>query len=95
VNKGQVITGAGGKDDKIGHCMNITCVKNKVAAPYRKCQVNLIYGEGMQETESLVDIMLKLGEVIQVKQGVYTIGEKGDEIKGKANVLKALTVVET
>ncbi|MFA5623370.1 MAG: DNA recombination/repair protein RecA, partial [Candidatus Dojkabacteria bacterium] len=74
----------------IGHYMNINCIKNKVAPPYRKCSVGLMYGEGLVETESLIDILCKEGKIEVVKQGSYKIVGTEDIIRGKANVLKKL-----
>jgi recombination protein RecA len=42
-------------DQIVGNKTKIKCVKNKVAAPFRECEVDLIYGQGFSAIGSLLD----------------------------------------
>lgn len=64
------------KDDRgntIGHVMAVNAVKNKVSLPYRKYNVNLLYGKGIEDTEDLVDILVNEGIISNPKQGTYEL----------------------
>lgn len=45
----------------IGNKTNIKVVKNKVAPPFRSCEVEIIYGEGISHYGELVDMGTELG----------------------------------
>jgi recombination protein RecA len=64
-----------------GHTMNIFGAKNKVAFPFRRVQVNLIYGKGLEETESLMGVLVNAGIVANPKQGTYIL-PNGESIYG-------------
>ena len=56
---------------QIGHELNITVVKNKVAAPFKKTVVNLIYGKGFDRLSEIVDLAVQK-EVITRKGSWYS-----------------------
>ena len=45
----------------IGNTVNIKVVKNKVAPPFKNCQVDIIYGKGIAKTAEILDIGVQLG----------------------------------
>lgn len=49
--------------DIIGNAVNIKVVKNKVAPPFKSCQVDIIYGEGISKTGETLDLGVELGMV--------------------------------
>lgn len=63
-----------GKDEVIGHTMNIRIVKNKTAQPYRKASFDLIYGQGIDNLAEIIDIaeiagyMQKSGAYYQIRE---------------------------
>lgn len=56
---------------QIGHELNVTIVKNKVAAPFKKTVVNLIYGKGFDRISEIVDLAVQK-EVITRKGSWYS-----------------------
>ena len=67
------------KDDN-GDVIGVKCwaktVKNKVAPPFRKVDFEIHFGKGIDETESMFDLLRKHGPV--VKDGIeYEIGGNG------------------
>lgn len=50
------------QDDKIlGNIVNVKVVKNKVAAPYKTCKINLIFGKGISKDNELASLAVDLG----------------------------------
>lgn len=48
-------------DAIIGNLVNIKVVKNKVAPPFKHCQVDLIFGEGLSKTGEVLDLGTEMG----------------------------------
>lgn len=48
-------------NDLIGNIAVIKVVKNKVAAPFKSCKVDIIYGHGISKTGELLDLGTDLG----------------------------------
>ncbi|HRS26031.1 MAG TPA: recombinase RecA [Methanofastidiosum sp.] len=77
------------KDEKgviIGDVVEIKVVKNKVAFPFRSCVLKIIWGEGYDESEGLVNIAVERGLVKNPKPGVYIVFDK--ELKGKEELVE-------
>jgi len=66
-----------------GHKMTFEVVKNKIAAPYRKGEIDLIYGQGYDMAGELVDIGASLGLIDQSASWFTYLGEK---YQGKPNM---------
>ncbi len=64
-----------GTDDAIGNRVRVKIVKNKVAPPFRKAEVEIIFGKGISATGSLLDAGLKY-DVISKSGSWYSYGEE-------------------
>ena len=53
----------------VGNTVNVKVVKNKVAPPFKNCQVDIIYGKGIAKTAEILDMGVKLG--ILVRSGAW------------------------
>jgi recombination protein RecA len=66
----------GGKDtDAVGNRVRVKVVKNKVAAPFRRAELEVIFGKGVSATASLLDAAVKYG-IIDKKGAWYSYGEE-------------------
>ena len=57
-----------------GNLCNIKLVKNKVAPPFKKCQVDMIYGKGISRMGGLVDTAVDM-DFIQKSGSWYSYGD--------------------
>lgn len=58
IRKGEVIkTG----DKILGNLISVKVVKNKVAPPYRRCQIELIYGQGVSLDHEIAQLAVEFG----------------------------------
>jgi len=70
--------------DVVGNKTNIKVVKNKMAPPFKSCQVDIMYGEGISQTGELVDLAVEAG--IVDKSGAW-YSYKGEKIgQGRESV---------
>lgn len=51
----------GPEESPYGQITNVKVAKNKLAAPFRKCELHLIFGQGYDEYKSSFDILVGLG----------------------------------
>ena len=64
--------------DKVGGSFcKVKIVKNKVAAPFKSCEIELVFGEGISQVGELVDLGVETG--VLVKSGAW-YSYKGDKI---------------
>lgn len=64
----------GGQDEEaIGNKVRVKVVKNKVAPPFRKAELEIIFGKGISWSASLLDAAVKC-DVIEKKGAWYTSG---------------------
>ena len=61
-------------DKIIGNRVKVKVVKNKVAAPFRTCEFDIMYNEGISVSGDLVDLGAEL-EVIKKSGNSYSFGE--------------------
>lgn len=74
--------------DIIGSKTNVKVVKNKMAPPFKTCQVDIMYGSGISKEGELVDLGVEVGALD--KAGAW-YSYKGDKIgQGKENVKEYL-----
>jgi recombination protein RecA len=73
-----------GADEAIGNKVRVKVVKNKVAPPFRKVELEIIFGQGISATGSLLDAALT-NNLIQKTGSWYSYGD--DRIgQGRENV---------
>ena len=51
------------RDDVVGNQTRVKVVKNKMAAPFRVVEFDIMYGEGISKTGELIDLGVKAGVV--------------------------------
>ncbi len=75
-------------DKVIGNRVKVKIVKNKMAPPFRQCQFDIIYGEGISKEGDLVDCGLDTG--IIEKTGTWYSYKEERLGQGRENVKKLL-----
>ncbi len=78
-----------GEEDAVGNRVRVKIVKNKVAPPFRKVELDIYFGKGVSATASLLDSAVKHG-IIDKRGAWYT---RGDEKvgQGKENAINFLS----
>lgn len=71
----KIETIAKGSEDAIGNKVRVKIVKNKVAPPFRKCELEIMFGKGLSASGSLLDAALKY-EIISKSGSWYSYGEE-------------------
>ncbi len=71
--------GGKGEEDVLGNRVRVKVVKNKVAPPFRKVELDIYFGKGVSAAASLLDSAVKHG-IIDKKGAWYT---RGDEKVGQ------------
>ena len=75
-------------DQVIGNRVKVKIVKNKMAPPFRDCEFDIIYGEGISREGDLVDMGVNVGLI--EKSGTW-YSYKGERVgQGRDNVKKLL-----
>jgi recombination protein RecA len=64
-----------GDEEAVGNKVRVKVVKNKVAPPFRKVELEIMFGKGISWSGSLVDAAVKYG-IIDKKGAWYTWGEE-------------------
>lgn len=62
-------------DEVMGGRHRVKIVKNKIAAPFRQTEFDMLYGEGISKEGEAIALGEKLGLVEKSSGGSYTIGE--------------------
>ena len=86
IRKGEAIK----EGDQIkGNTVKVKIVKNKVAPPFKNCEVDLIYGEGFSKYGEVLDMALQFGLAKKSGSGFEVLGERVGQGKDAAkNFLK-------
>jgi recombination protein RecA len=66
---------AGKDSDAVGNRVRVKVVKNKVAPPFRKAEMEIMFGKGVSAIGSLLDAAVKY-EIIDKKGAWYSYGEE-------------------
>jgi recombination protein RecA len=64
-----------GDEEAVGNKVRVKVVKNKVAPPFRKVELEIMFGKGISWSGSLIDAAVKYG-IIDKKGAWYTWGEE-------------------
>jgi len=64
-----------GEEEAVGNKVRVKVVKNKVAPPFRKVELEIMFGKGISWSGSLIDAAVKYG-IIDKKGAWYTMGEE-------------------
>ncbi|GHU98847.1 hypothetical protein FACS189483_07380 [Spirochaetia bacterium] len=84
VRKTETIEGSG-DSDAVGNRVRVKVVKNKVAPPFRKVELEILFGKGVSAMGSILDAAVKY-DLIDKKGAWYAYGE--DKIgQGRDNVI--------
>jgi recombination protein RecA len=75
-------------NDIVGNRTRIKVVKNKVAPPFKQCEIDIMYGEGVSKEGSIVDIGAEM-DIVQ-KSGAW-FSYNGDRLgQGRENAKQFL-----
>lgn len=74
--------------DILGHIINITCVKNKVAPPLKSAEITFIYGKGIDTVKDMIEYALNMN-VLAHEGNTYTLGDL--EWVGREKTVKAIS----
>ena len=75
-------------DEVIGNQVRVKVVKNKVAPPFRKCEFEILFGEGISKVGEIVDLGVEYG-IVQ-KAGSWFSHEGNKLAQGRDAVKKLL-----
>lgn len=78
-----------GDEDAVGNRVRVKIVKNKVAPPFRKVELDIMFGKGISAIASLLDAAVKHG-LIDKRGAWFTAGEEKIG-QGRENAIAFLT----
>ena len=75
-------------DVNIGNVTKVKVVKNKLAAPFKTAEFNIIYGKGVDKISEILDLSIEMN--IKKKNGAWFSFEEKNIAKGKDAILEIL-----
>ncbi|MBL8967181.1 MAG: recombinase RecA [Spirochaetaceae bacterium] len=64
-----------GEEEAVGNRVRVKVVKNKVAPPFRKVELEIMFGKGISSSGSLIDAAVKY-DIVDKKGAWYAFGEE-------------------
>jgi recombination protein RecA len=64
-----------GEDEAVGNKVRVKIVKNKVAPPFRKCELEIMFGKGLSWAGGLIDAAVKY-EIVKKSGAWFSYGEE-------------------
>lgn len=61
-------------EDIYGNLTKIKCTKNKMFPPYKKCEFDIVYGQGIDKIQEIIDLAVNYG-IIQKSGSWFSYGE--------------------
>lgn len=80
---------AKGEEDAVGNRVRVKVVKNKVAPPFRKVELDIMFGKGISSLASLLDSAVRHGFID--KKGAWYTTETEKIGQGRENAINFLT----
>lgn len=84
---------------QIGNVARIRVVKNKVAPPFRTCDVDIIYGKGINRLGEALDLGVSHGLIKRVDLGTKLMAKNGSRsrccstlFKGKTRIIRRISL---
>jgi recombination protein RecA len=77
-----------GSEDAVGNRVRVKVVKNKVAPPFRKVELDIYFGKGVSAAASLLDAAVKYGLID--KKGAWFTAENEKVGQGRENAIAFL-----
>ncbi len=79
-----------GKETDIGNRIKIKVAKNKVSPPFRTCEFDILFGQGVNKAGELIDaaLMLELDEVEKSGAWYTILGERAQGRDNACNLLR-------
>jgi recombination protein RecA len=74
-------------EDNIGNRTRVKVVKNKVAAPFKQCEFDILYGDGICSAGDLIDVAAELGVLEKVGAWYSFDGERLGQGREKVRAL--------
>jgi len=64
-----------GDDEAVGNKVRVKVVKNKVAPPFRKCELEIMFGKGVSASAGLIDAAVKY-DIVKKSGAWFSYGEE-------------------
>jgi recombination protein RecA len=64
-----------GEDEAVGNKVRVKVVKNKVAPPFRKCELEIMFGKGVSWSAGLIDAAVKY-DIVKKSGAWFSYGEE-------------------
>lgn len=75
-NDNSVFEGGNTKGEKLGNLHKVKIIKNKLSAPFKKAEFNIIYGEGIDKYNEIIEVGHDLGLLKKYGESVTFEGTK-------------------
>lgn len=73
-------------DEKLGNLTKVKVIKNKLAAPFKECSFNIMYGQGIDKISEIIDLASDY-DVIKKRGNSVTYGEDKFDLSAFTNMI--------